>query len=292
MKDLVSINEREFISVKRASEITKYSKDYVGQLCREGKVAARMIGRTWFIDHESILNYKKTTDDQFFANYGKQKEIQQFENDNSIHSSSTPKPANSSSKGLNTSDLASYQSDLRPLMPVLNKGSIKQSEMLHAVVNVRKRARSISWPKSRFSHVVIASVMLLLFVFFPLSYVFIHDYSGNTSPISYDVNNAASVASLVDQVTTLFKNIFIKNSRIIADDVIKPPPEYGGIVVVPSGESTTSDVLKKQIKESFSDEVEVRPDESGTTGVVTPVFKGSIGDNFMYVLVPVKDQKK
>ncbi|MEN9913127.1 MAG: hypothetical protein RLY66_535, partial [Candidatus Parcubacteria bacterium] len=62
MKDSIIIEGREFISVGRAAEITKYTKDYVGQLCRGGKVAARMIGRTWFIDRESLSLYKNSVD--------------------------------------------------------------------------------------------------------------------------------------------------------------------------------------------------------------------------------------
>ncbi|MBP6858716.1 MAG: hypothetical protein KBC33_02710, partial [Candidatus Pacebacteria bacterium] len=62
MKDSIIIEGREFISVGRAAEITKYTKDYVGQLCRGGKVAARMIGRTWFIDRESLSAYKNSID--------------------------------------------------------------------------------------------------------------------------------------------------------------------------------------------------------------------------------------
>lgn len=48
---------KKFISSKRASEITKYTKDYVGQLARGGKVTARLVGRNWYIDEASILEH-------------------------------------------------------------------------------------------------------------------------------------------------------------------------------------------------------------------------------------------
>ncbi len=49
--------------------------------------------------------------------------------------------------------------------------------------------------------------------------------------------------------------------------------------------------MKSMIQNSFSDEVAVRPDQSGTSGVITPVFRKNSGEDFLYVLVPLKEQK-
>jgi hypothetical protein len=65
-----------------------------------------------------------------------------------------------------------------------------------------------------------------------------------------------------------------------------------GIAVVPSTGSVENDVkAKKEIQNSFSDQVEIKTDTSGTAGVITPVFTKSKGKDFMYVLVPVKEKK-
>jgi hypothetical protein len=65
-----------------------------------------------------------------------------------------------------------------------------------------------------------------------------------------------------------------------------------GIAVVGSSGSATTDALEKQkIQNSFSDQVNVQADESGTAGVIRPVFKSTPSNEFMYVLVPVKDKK-
>ena len=45
------------LSVRKASEITKYTPDYVGQLCRSGKIRAKRIGRAWYVDKESLLKH-------------------------------------------------------------------------------------------------------------------------------------------------------------------------------------------------------------------------------------------
>ncbi len=64
-----------------------------------------------------------------------------------------------------------------------------------------------------------------------------------------------------------------------------------GIVVTQTSDSASADdKLKQKIKNSFSDEVTVHPDTSKISGVVTPVFKNVDGNNFVYVLVPVKDK--
>ena len=50
--------DEKYISSKQAAKITGYSSDYVGQLCRLGKVRSKRIGRDWMISESSILNYK------------------------------------------------------------------------------------------------------------------------------------------------------------------------------------------------------------------------------------------
>jgi hypothetical protein len=54
------IEGKEYISSRRAAEIGKYSNDYIGQLCRGGKIQARMIGRSWHVDSRSFESYMNT----------------------------------------------------------------------------------------------------------------------------------------------------------------------------------------------------------------------------------------
>src|SRR3989344_1302100 len=53
-ESLVSFDGKDYVSVSRASEITGYHKDYVGQLAREGVVLSRQVGNRWFTGRESI----------------------------------------------------------------------------------------------------------------------------------------------------------------------------------------------------------------------------------------------
>lgn len=58
MKDSFIFEGKKYISAKRASGISGYSSDYVGQLCRGGKLECRMVGRTWFVSEESLYLHK------------------------------------------------------------------------------------------------------------------------------------------------------------------------------------------------------------------------------------------
>lgn len=61
-----------------------------------------------------------------------------------------------------------------------------------------------------------------------------------------------------------------------------------GVVVVPSSASTTNETIKNQIKNLFSDPVLVDFDRTGQSGIITPVFSNTTGENYIFVLTPVK----
>ncbi|KND50708.1 MAG: hypothetical protein AB202_03965 [Parcubacteria bacterium C7867-007] len=54
----LTIDGKLYISSKKAADITGYAKDYVGQLCREGHVEARMVGRSWYVLESSIRAHR------------------------------------------------------------------------------------------------------------------------------------------------------------------------------------------------------------------------------------------
>src|ERR1700742_4372394 len=54
----LTIDGKKYVSSKRAAELTGYAKDYVGQLCREGRVTARQVGRAWYILETSLMEHR------------------------------------------------------------------------------------------------------------------------------------------------------------------------------------------------------------------------------------------
>jgi hypothetical protein len=56
--DEILIEEKKYVSSKRAAQITGYAKDYIGQLCREGRVSARLVGRSWYVLESAIQDHR------------------------------------------------------------------------------------------------------------------------------------------------------------------------------------------------------------------------------------------
>lgn len=57
MDELV-IGDKKYVSSKQAAKATGYAKDYVGQLCREGRVPARLVGRSWYVLESAIKDHR------------------------------------------------------------------------------------------------------------------------------------------------------------------------------------------------------------------------------------------
>ena len=62
MSDTVWIENKEYISSKRASELSGYAQDYIGQLARKGLIDARRVGGLWHISMKSLSEYKSHAD--------------------------------------------------------------------------------------------------------------------------------------------------------------------------------------------------------------------------------------
>lgn len=56
--DELTIGNEKYFSSKKAAKVTGYAKDYVGQLCREGRVEARLVGRNWYVLESSIMEHR------------------------------------------------------------------------------------------------------------------------------------------------------------------------------------------------------------------------------------------
>lgn len=56
--DELIIDDKKYVSSKRAAQITGYAKDYVGQLCREGYVDAKRVGRSWYVLEAGIKDHR------------------------------------------------------------------------------------------------------------------------------------------------------------------------------------------------------------------------------------------
>ena len=59
---IVSFDGKDYVSASKASKLTGYNPDYVGQLARAGKVLSRQIGNRWYVERESLMAHKSQKD--------------------------------------------------------------------------------------------------------------------------------------------------------------------------------------------------------------------------------------
>lgn len=62
MSNEITFEGVQYISSKRASEISGYSQDYIGQLARAGKIIGRRVGGLWYIVSDSLSGYKQVAE--------------------------------------------------------------------------------------------------------------------------------------------------------------------------------------------------------------------------------------
>jgi hypothetical protein len=116
------------------------------------------------------------------------------------------------------------------------------------------------------------------------------------SPLTFSIENKPLVNPRFAVLILIISLIFISNTvfsyRSDLESLISDSKSSLGMVITPSlGNSLTNDSLKQKIKENFSDDVEVIPDGDIDSGIIKPIFKNKIGDDFVYVLVPVSKNK-
>lgn len=61
--DELTIDGKTYVSSKRAAKLTGYAKDYVGQLCREGRLESRLVGRSWYVLLDALNSHRFKADE-------------------------------------------------------------------------------------------------------------------------------------------------------------------------------------------------------------------------------------
>lgn len=317
MKDTFDFEGKKYISSRRASEISDYSSDYIGQLCRAQKLDCRMVGRSWFVTENSLTSHKeKMLQDEVVRN-----RIENLKGKKvvSAYTSSIPSTKSETNTiGVNTTQNATtinneglkYESDDRPLLPTpIVSTIIEEAEEALLVeealpFNIEQDTEGSSpiitnkyfIPRSAAVSFIAVFVLVAGLAF---SYFII---GSNSMRVSNNDNQAgvfASVGEFVGSITKGVRNIIAKisgkpvalNNNSLNSNTLNTESVSEGMVVVPhTGISDEDNASKDKILRSFSDMVEVRSDDTGNAGVITPVFRESKGEDFMYVMVPVKEK--
>lgn len=60
--DTVVFADKKYIKASKAALASGYTADYVGQLCRKGKIDAVLLGKTWYVHEDSLTAHKQNSD--------------------------------------------------------------------------------------------------------------------------------------------------------------------------------------------------------------------------------------
>lgn len=285
---------KKYISSSRAAKISGYVNDYIGQLCRDGKLDARMVGRSWYVALDSLISHKNS-----FASGTRSKGTLKIENETA-------------------------EAPLGPVVtiaPVTEEPAKVVAEVAPAFVEAPKSVGAILTPKSvspsklgfgGLNVVKVAGVFAALFILvsgFRIG-MMVNPDVGNW----YATEFQKTSSSLQANVFSAFKKVFDSSALAFYNEVqslifhhttsvlvsnmpsgvatnntsgLAPEPTPQGMVVVPTDANTDRAGVVKKIENSFSDEVNVVPDDN-QSGVITPVFKKTKSDDYLYVLVPLK----
>ncbi len=288
MKDSLILEGKIYISARRASRIMNYAQDYIGQLCRTGKLECKMIGRSWFVTEESLLSHRESaiesTEERVLKIIEKDKEeltknIQEKIKEENTREKQTVCKIESSP--------LEYHVEEKPLLPPLGK----RVSPAFAIPSFHFDARKASTANTAFIVLFIAAMGMSALIY--------STSLKSVSPSSSTASVASVTRDIVDQAMSTVTKFVIdrlpenktKNEEVKATET-QTENKFNGIGIVPSTSPLVDEKEKNMIRNSFSDEVRINPDQSGTAGVITPVFKKTDGKDFVYVLVPVKDNKQ
>ena len=317
-KSNVNLQDKIYLSTKQVHELFGYTSDYVGQLCRAGKLDSKIVGRSWYVTEKSIIDHKSNVGDSLKEKAKRViKPTTSKVSDPILTPILTPivSPVVVESNLLlevpkikSTPSHVSSVSSISPASPIsfvpqtfaapeyLSKSFLSTRSYLGYQFNYSSNLKKLSLGLG-----VLVIAIIFLFQSSILNPIFSNQIPKNTSVAS--VSSASK--ELVSELFSLFSSLpklamsIFTNTPDASESLVAlkppepPPPTFNGLAVVPSTKSLVKDEeLKRKIRESFSDEVQVKPDKSGTAGVITPVFRKAKGDDFVYVLVPVSNEKK
>jgi hypothetical protein len=318
MKDSIILEGKIYISAKRAAKIINYAQDYIGQLCRANKLECKMIGRAWFVTEESLIAHRENSIDST------EERALKIIKDNDLKTRETIKTTLESEKNaphnlpalipvfpilsplqipMISGVSLKYESEKKSLLPELNKKVPKTFNLPKNISNLdnvpflAQKTSSVSLPSSNNTFAVTVVIVLLL----------LGGLLFMTSLPSFEKGKSLTQgeASIVTSVSGFFVRIMqalgfapktnssFATNNSFSNDSSPSVRDLNGLGIVPSTNSSSGDaVAKAKIINSFSDEVTVHADHSGTAGIITPVFKKTNGNDFVYVLVPVKEKKQ
>lgn len=104
----ISFKGENYVKASVLAEKYGYTSDYVGQLCRSDQVRATLVGRSWYVNEESLLEHRRG---RYRSTLAKSKELVRKLAEEKTHQLQRP---------TNVKRLVRYEADERGLLPELS----------------------------------------------------------------------------------------------------------------------------------------------------------------------------
>ena len=270
------IEGKKYISASRASKISGYNSDYIGQLCRKSQIKCLMVGRSWFVEEESLKNHKVVASNTPRGRGVKRIEI-------------SDQPA-----VLATIDTSSVQQKVEPTSSsITNTLWVRKSSIKKGVTGISKKTPSST--EIRSSKYAFHSF-----------HADVREYKKETGvqvqnkKTLRNIGFAIAVIVLLTAVSSKFifpdnglkqqANPSVASTAHVSQTTLDQVKDRYGVVVVPSANNEgINNQVKQYVTDSFSDEAKIVPDKNGNAGLIQPVFKDKKDQEYLYVVVPMKD---
>lgn len=108
----ISFKGENYVKASVLARKYGYTADYVGQLCRSDQVKATLVGRSWYVNEESLLEHRKG---RYRSTLAKSKEmVRKLAEERVVHQ---PKP-------MNVKRIVRYENDEEDLLPTLREKEV------------------------------------------------------------------------------------------------------------------------------------------------------------------------
>ncbi len=339
---------KKYISARRASEISGYNSDYIGQLCRKGSLDCRLVGRSWFVNEISLREHKdvasKTPRGRIPILENRAASGEKSDKTTFAHKAEIPKTA-AIQKGVTRPVVSEFATGVQKEPESFDDSylSFRSHEHQEFSYDVASGDNGSNFAKKIFAVCAIVLIFIFSAPYFLKSissdskFVVIPDegielvneikilaspYLSSANALFAEVHESIlfgnslgaffegklrefafetyqTILALPDTIFDTAKNM----KRIVmgeprqtkenfaSDELLGTDSENraGITVVLSTGDKEKDEKLKQYIKDSFSGETNVLPDDTGESGIIKPVFKEQNDQDYLYVIVPVKE---
>lgn len=127
----ISFNGEKYLKASVIADKFGYTSDYVGQLCRGKQVKATLVGRSWYVNEDSVREHKKG---RHRSSLAKSKQ--------SVRKVITDKSHNPPAKPRYLNRVAKYEDDSADLFPTVKKERVEGAVQLKQQQAVQKHEDS------------------------------------------------------------------------------------------------------------------------------------------------------